>query len=86
PNAARIYDAWLGGKDNFRADRRAADEVAQAAPFVVESARTNRAFLRRAVMHPPSTLHLPQGWPWQPAWNGLHTAESVRERIFTRKR
>lgn len=51
PNAARIYDAWLGGKDNFGADRRVADEVAQAAPFVVEGARANRAFLRRAVTH-----------------------------------
>jgi O-methyltransferase involved in polyketide biosynthesis len=51
PNAARIYDSWLGGKDNFGVDRRAADEVAQAAPFVVEGARVNRAFLRRAVAH-----------------------------------
>lgn len=51
PNAARIYDVWLGGKDNFGADRRVADQVAQAAPFVVEGARANRAFLRRAVTH-----------------------------------
>lgn len=50
-NAARIYDAWLGGKDNFDADRHVAAEVARAAPFVVEGARTNRAFLRRAVTH-----------------------------------
>ncbi len=51
PNAARIYDVWLGGKDNFGADRRVAAEVAQAAPFVVEGARANRAFLRRAATH-----------------------------------
>jgi hypothetical protein len=51
PNAARIYDSWLGGKDNFGVDRQVASEVAQAAPFVVEGARANRAFLRRAVTH-----------------------------------
>ena len=31
PSAARIYDRWLGGKDNFGADRQVAHEVAQAA-------------------------------------------------------
>jgi hypothetical protein len=51
PNAARIYDSWLGGKDNFGVDRQVASEVTQAAPFVVEGARANRAFLRRAVTH-----------------------------------
>jgi hypothetical protein len=51
PNAARIYDSWLGGKDNFGVDRQVASEVAQVAPFVVEGARANRAFLRRAVTH-----------------------------------
>jgi hypothetical protein len=30
PNVARIYDAWLGGKDNFAADRHVAAQVAQA--------------------------------------------------------
>lgn len=49
PNVARIYGAWLGGKDNMGADRDVANRVAQAAPFAVESARANRAFLRRAV-------------------------------------
>jgi SAM-dependent methyltransferase len=51
PNAARIYDSWLGGKDNLGVDRQVAKEVAQAAPFVVEGARANRAFLRRAATH-----------------------------------
>jgi SAM-dependent methyltransferase len=48
---ARVYDYWLGGKDNFAADRRAGDQVAQQAPWVVAGARANRAFLRRAVTH-----------------------------------
>jgi SAM-dependent methyltransferase len=51
PSAARIYDAWLGGKDNYRIDRSIAEQVAKIAPVVVTAARANRAFLRRAVAH-----------------------------------
>lgn len=49
PNAARIYDYALGGKDNFAADRRTAEKVFAFAPEVRLSARENRAFLTRAV-------------------------------------
>ncbi len=49
PNVARIYDYFLGGKDNFAADRAAAAKIAEAAPGVVRRARENRAFLGRAV-------------------------------------
>lgn len=49
PNVARVYDSWLGGKDNFAADRRVAAQVVQAQPLVVAGVRANRAFLRRAV-------------------------------------
>jgi hypothetical protein len=49
PNLARIYDYWLGGKDNFTADRRAAVESAAAIPQLPLLARANRAFLGRAV-------------------------------------
>jgi hypothetical protein len=49
PNLARIYDYWLGGKDNFTADRAAAVESAAAIPELPLLARENRAFLRRAV-------------------------------------
>ena len=45
---ARVYDYWLGGKDNFAADRTAGDQAIKAFPKVVLSARTNRAFLARA--------------------------------------
>ncbi|MFD0328393.1 SAM-dependent methyltransferase [Streptacidiphilus monticola] len=46
---ARIYNAWLGGKDHFPADRSVADHLARMTPDVVASARANRAFLGRAV-------------------------------------
>ena len=46
---ARVYDYWLGGKDNFAADRAAGDEALQAYPDLVSSVRANRAFLARGV-------------------------------------
>ena len=46
---ARIYNYWLGGKDNFAADREAADMALQADPDRAWSVRSNRAFLARAV-------------------------------------
>jgi hypothetical protein len=49
PNIARMYDYWLGGKDNFTADREAADRQAQAIPQLPWLARQNRGFLQRAV-------------------------------------
>jgi hypothetical protein len=48
---ARIYNYWLGGKDNYAADRKAADEAIAAYPGVVTGARANRQFLARAVGH-----------------------------------
>ena len=46
---ARMYDYYLGGKDNFPADRRAADELLAVAPQTRVGAHENRAFLQRAV-------------------------------------
>jgi SAM-dependent methyltransferase len=46
-----VYDYWLGGKDNFAADRRVAEAAMAATPGVVVGARANRAFLARAVRY-----------------------------------
>jgi S-adenosyl methyltransferase len=46
---ARVYDYWLGGKDNFAVDREAARQAIEANPEIVHTARANRAFLGRAV-------------------------------------
>jgi len=48
---ARVYDYWLGGKDNFAADREAGDRVLAATPGLRERVRANRAFLVRAVRY-----------------------------------
>jgi SAM-dependent methyltransferase len=49
PNPARIYDYWLGGHDNYEADRKRAGEIEQWYPSVRQMARNNRAFTGRAV-------------------------------------
>jgi SAM-dependent methyltransferase len=49
PSAARIYDYWLGGAHNFAVDRQAADQVTAGMPNAPTVARTNRAFMNRAV-------------------------------------
>jgi SAM-dependent methyltransferase len=46
---ARVYNYWLGGKDNFAADRAAGEGAIKAFPEIPLSARANRAFLARAV-------------------------------------
>ncbi len=48
-HVARVYDYWLGGKDNFAADRAAGDQAINAFPNIPLSARANRAYLARVV-------------------------------------
>jgi S-adenosyl methyltransferase len=48
-HSARVHDYWLGGKDNFAADRAAGDAVMAAYPGIAASVRANRAFLARVV-------------------------------------
>ncbi len=48
---ARVYDYWLGGKDNFAADREAAERVLAAAPGLRFRVRANRAFLGRTTRY-----------------------------------
>jgi S-adenosyl methyltransferase len=51
PHIARIYEYWLGGKDNFAADREAAERAMAATPTIVPGVRANRRFLGRAVRY-----------------------------------
>lgn len=49
PHSARVWNYWLGGKDNFAADRAVGDQVKAVFPEIVDAARQTRAFLGRAV-------------------------------------
>jgi hypothetical protein len=51
PSPARMYDLWLGGKDNYASDRLAADKVSREIDDIDEACRDNRAFLVRAVRY-----------------------------------
>ena len=46
---ARVYDYWLGGKDNYAVDREAGEAMVRQYPDIVAGVRMNRAFLGRAV-------------------------------------
>jgi S-adenosyl methyltransferase len=48
---ARVYDFWLGGKDNYAADRLAGQAALEAYPFIAAGVRANRAFLARVVRY-----------------------------------
>ena len=51
PHSARIWNYWLGGKDNFAVDRAAGDQFLAAFPDIVVVARATRAFMGRAVRY-----------------------------------
>lgn len=51
PNIARVWDYWLGGKDNFAVDRELAEKMLAVNPFSAVMARENRQFLGRAVRY-----------------------------------
>jgi S-adenosyl methyltransferase len=50
-HSARRYDYWLGGKDNFAADRESGDAIAAAFPTVRTAVIENRRFVRRATRY-----------------------------------
>jgi hypothetical protein len=51
PNPARVWDYWLGGKDNFASDRELGDAMLRVYPLAAQMAQDNRRFLRRAVSY-----------------------------------
>jgi O-methyltransferase involved in polyketide biosynthesis len=73
---ARVYDYWLGGKDNYEADREAAEEVIKAIPSIRTAVRANRAFLRRAVEYLAGEAGIRQ---FLDIGTGLPTAENTHE-------
>jgi hypothetical protein len=76
PHPARRYDYWLGGKDNFQADREAAEAIAAVFPHIRTAARENRAFMRRAVRHLAAEAGIRQ---FLDIGTGLPTAQNVHD-------
>jgi O-methyltransferase involved in polyketide biosynthesis len=76
PHPARVYDYWLGGKDNYRADREAAAEAIKIFPNTVESARSCRAFLSRVVAYLTAEAGIRQ---FLDLGSGLPSAQNVHE-------
>jgi SAM-dependent methyltransferase len=75
PNVARMYDYYLGGKDNYAADRAAADRILTLTPNAMGFTRANRRFLSRVV-----TLLAERGIrQFLDIGSGLPTQENVHE-------
>jgi O-methyltransferase involved in polyketide biosynthesis len=73
---ARVYDYWLGGKDNFEADRIAGEATITAYPAIRASARANRAFLARSVRYLAAEAGIRQ---FLDIGTGLPTASNTHE-------
>jgi hypothetical protein len=73
---ARVWDYWLGGKDNFAADREAGERVMAAMPSVDAAARAGRAFLAAAVHYLAAGMGIRQ---FLDIGTGLPTANNTHE-------
>ena len=76
PHSARIWNYWLGGKDNYPADRDAGTMVEQLIPGIADSARADRAFLGRCVTHLVADTGIRQ---FLDIGTGLPTADNTHE-------
>lgn len=76
PHGARIWNYWLGGKDNYAADREVGDAVAAAAPTVRTYALLARQFLIRTVTHLAGEVGIRQ---FLDVGTGLPTAQNTHE-------
>jgi O-methyltransferase involved in polyketide biosynthesis len=75
-HSARIWNYWLGGKDNYAVDRAAGDKVAEMLPIIVVQARADRAFLGRAVRYLVGEVGIRQ---FLDIGTGLPTADNTHE-------
>ncbi|MFC0531817.1 SAM-dependent methyltransferase [Phytohabitans kaempferiae] len=75
-HSARVWDYWLGGKDNYAADREAGDQIRLVLSDVVEAARVDRAFLIRAVRYLVAEAGIRQ---FLDIGTGLPTANNTHE-------
>jgi S-adenosyl methyltransferase len=76
PHSARIWNYWLGGKDNYPADQEVGDQIAKMFPSIVAMARHDRAFLVRAVHYLAGEVGIRQ---FLDIGTGLPTMENTHE-------
>jgi hypothetical protein len=76
PHSARIWNYWLGGKDNYPADQEVGDQIAKMFPSIVAMARHDRAFLVRAVRYLAGEVGIRQ---FLDIGTGLPTMENTHE-------
>ncbi len=76
PHSARIWNYWLGGKDNYAVDRAAGDQYAEIFPDIVDVARASRAFLSRAVQYLAGPVGIRQ---FLDIGTGLPTVDNTHE-------
>jgi len=76
PHSARIWNYWLGGKDNYPVDRAAGDQFLKAYPGMAAEARANRQFLARAIKYLVTEAGVGQ---FLDIGTGLPTADNTHE-------
>ncbi|OEU96796.1 SAM-dependent methyltransferase [Streptomyces nanshensis] len=76
PHTARVWNYWLGGRDNYEADRTVGDHIRRLHPGIGEYARADRRFLGHAVSHLTGELGVRQ---FLDIGTGLPTADNTHE-------
>jgi S-adenosyl methyltransferase len=76
PHSARIWNYWLGGKDNYAVDREAGEAWLAVQPGVIDIARASRAFLGRTVRYLAGEVGIRQ---FLDVGTGLPTADNTHE-------
>ncbi|MBB2948594.1 hypothetical protein FB565_008377 [Actinoplanes lutulentus] len=76
PHSARVWNYWLGGKDNYQVDRAVGDDFANLYPDIAVVARQSRAFLKRAVTHLATDAGIRQ---FLDIGTGMPTAENTHQ-------
>src|SRR5436309_2046993 len=76
PHSARIWNYWLGGKDNYEVDRKIGDQVAELYPGIRETARASRALQNRVISYLAGEAGIRQ---FLDVGTGLPTADNTHQ-------
>jgi SAM-dependent methyltransferase len=76
PHSARIWNYWLGGKDNYAVDREAGDEYVKVFPGILDVARAQRGFLTRSITYLAAEAGIRQ---FLDVGTGLPTADNTHQ-------